>query len=192
MLPGVGPRSAERMALWLATAEKARPGQLAAALGEIEGTLRRCTLCGFFTLDPLCQICADPTRAGQEICVVERITDILPLERTGAFHGRYHALGGRLSPLEQIGPDDLRISDLSRRIEEEQPTELILALSGDVEGEATANYLAELYRGRGLRISRLAQGIPAGMGLEYSDELTLTRAIRGRLRLSADPSPEDP
>jgi len=181
-LPGIGPRSAERVALWLATSERAAPADLASALNGIQSNLRQCDLCGFFATADSCAICQDERRAGKEICVVERVTDVLPLERTGAFDGRYHVLGGKLSPLEHVTPDDLRIAELRRRIEEERPTELILAVSGDVEGEATANYLAELFSSS-IRVTRLAQGIPAGVGLEYSDELTLTRALRGRLSL---------
>ena len=114
--------------------------------------------------------------------MVERATDILPLERSGAFRGRYHALGGRLSPLEHVGPEDLRIGELVARIGREEFVEVILALSTDVEGEATANYLAQMLAPRGVRVTRLAQGMPAGGGLEHADELTLARALAGRRR----------
>lgn len=187
-LPGIGPRSAERIALWLVTSERAEPAKLGSALSALGTELRQCERCGFFATDSLCTICQDTRRSGREICVVERATDILPIERTGAFEGSYHALGGRLSPLEHVSPEDLRIEELRSRIEKEQPSELILALSGDVEGEATANYLAELFAPSLIRITRLAQGIPAGVGLEYSDQLTLSRALRGRLKFGVQPS----
>jgi recombination protein RecR len=129
-------------------------------------------------------ICRDDGRE-ELLCVVERATDILPIERSGAFRGRYHALGGRLSPLEHVGPEDLRLSELTGRLERGNFTEVILALSTDVEGEATANYLADLLAPRGVKISRLAQGMPAGGGLEHADELTLARAMTGRHRAGA-------
>ena len=122
-------------------------------------------------------------RRSHELCVVEQPTDILPLERTGAFRGRYHALGGRISPLDHVGPEDLRIEPLLRRIDEERPAEVILALGADVEGEATANYLAEILREKPISITRIAQGLPAGGGLESADELTLSRALSGRRKM---------
>ena len=180
-LPGVGPRSAERMALWL-TEDGERPSAFAHALGVARDGLRHCRDCGFFSVEEMCVICAE---AGREplLCVVERATDILPIERSGAYHGRYHALGGRLSPLEHVGPEDLRLGELTARLERGGFTEVILALSTDVEGEATANYLEEILAPRGVRVSRLAQGMPAGGGLEHADELTLARALAGRRRV---------
>ncbi len=177
-LPGVGPRSAERMALWL-LGDPERTGSLSEALGGAGGALRHCEDCGFFSVEERCVICADGGRE-RLLCVVERATDILPIERSGAFHGRYHALGGRLSPLEHVGPEDLRLGELFARLDREEFGEVILALSTDVEGEATANYLAEILAPRGVRVSRLAQGMPAGGGLEHADELTLARALAGR------------
>lgn len=168
------------MALWL-TEERERPGSLAAALEVARGELRRCGDCGFFCLEERCVICLDAAREPL-LCVVERATDILPIERSGAFRGRYHALGGRLSPLEHVGPEDLRLAELVRRLDGEEFTEVILALSTDVEGEATANYLEGMLAPRGVRLSRLAQGMPAGGGLENADELTLARALAGRRR----------
>jgi len=114
------------------------------------------------------------------LCVVEQATDILPLERTGVFHGRYHALGGRIAPLDHVGPEQLRIEELIRRVDAEGPVEIILALGSDVEGEATANYLADLLREKRVTVTRIAQGLPAGGGLESADELTLSRALSGR------------
>lgn len=179
-LPGVGPRSAERMALWILE-EAGRPTALAAALGDARDRVRHCAECGFFSIEETCGICADGTRENI-LCVVERATDILPIERSGAFRGRYHALGGRLSPLEHVAPEDLRIGELVARIGREEFVEVILALSTDVEGEATANYLAQMLAPRGVRVTRLAQGMPAGGGLEHADELTLARALAGRRR----------
>jgi len=177
-LPGVGPRSAERMALWLSE-DTERMASLADALGEAGRTLRHCQECGFFSVQPLCLICQEEGRESL-LCVVERATDILPIERSGAFRGHYHALGGRLSPLEHVGPEDLRISELTSRLDRGTFSEVILALSTDVEGEATANFLAGILVPRGVTVTRLAQGMPAGGGLEQADELTLARALSGR------------
>jgi len=178
-LPSIGPRSAERIALWLTTSADARPGLLAGAISAAR-TVRSCERCGFFTTEKFCQICETPERAGREICVVETATDILPIERTSIFRGRYHALGGRLAPLENIGPEDLRIDALLARIDVEHPSEIILALSADVEGEATANYLSDVLRPADVPVTRIAQGLPAGGGLEHADQLTLQRALAGR------------
>lgn len=184
-LPSIGPRSAERIALWLAASPDANPAALGEALAAVAREVRSCETCGFFATGPECAICAEAERAGREICVVETATDVLPIERTGFFQGRYHALGGRLAPLENVGPEDLRIDALLARIGPEQPTEIILALSNDVEGEATANYLAGVLAPTGLRVTRLAQGLPAGGGLEHADQLTLQRALAGRISLGA-------
>jgi recombination protein RecR len=183
-LPGVGPRSAERMALWLLE-DRERPTAFAEALGMARDGLRHCTECGFFSVEEICVICAEDGRESL-LCVVERATDILPIERSGAFRGRYHALGGRLSPLEHVGPEDLRLGELTARLDRGAFTEVILALSTDVEGEATANYLVEILAPRGVRVSRLAQGMPAGGGLEHADELTLARALVGRRQTGSD------
>lgn len=179
-LPGVGPRGAERMALWLTQSADAKPLQLVEALQTAASSLQPCQKCGFFATGPLCEICQNEARCGREICVVEQATDILPLERTGIFRGLYHALGGRLAPLDQIGPENLRIASLLERVRAEHPTEIILALSADVEGEATTSYLADLLTPEGVKISRIAHGLPAGGGLEHADELTLLRALTGR------------
>lgn len=179
-LPGIGPRSAERMALWLLE-EAGRPTSLGEALVAARDGVRRCRDCGFFSEQEVCVVCADSARENI-LCVVERATDILPIERSGAFRGHYHVLGGRLSPLEHVGPEDLRLGELTARLSAREYREVILALSTDVEGEATANYLAELLAPRGLAVTRLAQGMPAGGGLENADELTLSRALHGRWR----------
>ena len=182
-MPGVGPRSAERIALWMIQSRDARPGEIARAIGEVTQTIKPCPRCGFFTTEALCELCADPARDAALLCVVEQPTEILPIERTGAFRGRYHALGGRISPLDHVAPEDLRIDALIERIKAEAPTEIILALGADVEGEATANYLAGLLRELPVTVTRLAQGMPAGSGLEHADELTLSRAMSGRTRV---------
>ena len=182
-MPGIGPRSAERIALWMVSARNARPAEIAGAIQAVAQSVKPCSRCGFLTTEPVCEICSDETRAREIICVVEQATDILPLERSGAFRGRYHALGGRISPLDHIGPDDLRIDQLLARVRSETPTEVILALGSDVEGEATASYLAGLLREFPLRITRIAQGLPAGGGLEHADELTLSRALSGRVKV---------
>lgn len=179
-LPSIGPRSAERIALWLTTSPDAHGEVLAEALSRAAREMQACARCGFFATGPECAICAEPDRAGREICVVETANDVLPIERTGFFQGRYHTLGGRLAPLDNIGPEDLRIERLVARIAEEKPTEIILALSSDVEGEATANYLGEVLAAAGVTLSRIAQGLPAGGGLEHADALTLQRALAGR------------
>lgn len=184
-LPSVGPRSAERMALWLTTSADARPDLLAGALVDAAQRISKCGRCGFFAVGDLCEICADAGRSGREICVVETATDILPIERTGIFRGSYHALGGRLAPLDNVGPEDLRIGTLLTRVSAEGATEVILALSADVEGEATANYLSDVLRVTGVPVTRIAQGLPAGGGLEHADQLTLQRAMTGRRSVGA-------
>lgn len=181
-LPGIGPRSAERMALWLLE-ESGRPTLLCEALAGARDGVKRCRDCGFFSESELCGVCSDGSRESI-LCVVERATDILPIERSGAYRGHYHVLGGRLAPLEHVGPEDLRLGELTARLAAREYREVILALSTDVEGEATANYLAELLAPRGVAVTRLAQGMPAGGGLDNADELTLSRALQGRRQAS--------
>jgi recombination protein RecR len=183
-LPGIGPRSAERIAVWLMQSPKADPAALEAALLTARETIHPCPVCGFFATTTTCGVCDDPSRDDRLLCVIEQATDVLPLERSGAFRGRYHCLGGKLSPLDRVSPDDLRIPSLLRRIDgATAEIEVILALGSDVEGEATANYLAELLRGKNCRLTRIAQGLPAGGGLEHADELTLLRAMQGRRKV---------
>jgi recombination protein RecR len=179
-LPGIGPRSAERIALWMVRSPDAKPDQLVSAVVRAGNVLGTCPLCGFFAEEELCQVCADESRGGGDLCVVETATDILPLERTGVFRGRFHALGGKLSPLDGIGPEQLRIAELLDRVGLERPTEVILALGADVEGEATAHYLAELLAPTGVRVTRIAQGLPAGGGVDQVDQVTLHRALAHR------------
>jgi len=179
-LPGIGPRSAERISLWLLRSRDAKPEQLLAAITKARQVLQTCRLCGFFAEQEECSLCRDDGRSGRELCVVESATDILPLERTGVFRGRYHALGGKLSPLDGIGPEQIRISELLERVSEERPSEVILALGADVEGEATAHYLSELLAPSGVHVTRIAQGLPAGGGVEHADQITLHRALANR------------
>lgn len=180
-LPGIGPRSAERIAVWLLQNPKADCSALAEALQNAKETVLPCPVCGFFATAAGCAVCDDPARDDQMLCVIEQATDVLPLERSGVFRGRYHCLGGKLSPLDRVSPEDLRIPTLLRRIETAtDEIEVVLALGSDVEGEATANYLAELLRGKNCRLTRIAQGLPAGGGLEHADDLTLMRAMQGR------------
>jgi recombination protein RecR len=181
-LPGIGSRSAERIALWMVQSRNARLEEIAGAISRVSSEISPCVDCGFFAAEPpLCAFCREPQRDTRLICVVEQPTDILPLERTGKFHGRYHALGGRISPLDHIGPDDLRIDALLRRVRSGELTEVILALSSDVEGEATARYIADQIKELGIPVTRIAQGLPASGGLEHADELTISRALSGRI-----------
>ncbi len=179
-MPGVGPRSAERIALWMVQSRADQPAQIAAAIAAVRQSIRPCARCGFFATAEVCEICQDPARATDLLCVVEQATDILPLERTSAFRGVYHALGGRISPLDHVGPEDLSIRQLRERVEKGAFSEIIFALAADVEGEATTNYLVELFKGKPVRLSRIAHGLPAGGGLESADELTLYQALSGR------------
>lgn len=179
-LPGIGPRSAERLALHLVQADPAGVRALAEALVTARERIVQCQACGGLTESQPCAICASEQRDASLLCVVERALDILSLEKSGTFKGRYHVLGGKLSPLNGVGPEDLRITQLEARIQPEGVREIILALGSDVEGDATSHYLAKRLAPMGVRLTRLAQGLPAGAGLEFADELTLSRAMEGR------------
>lgn len=179
-LPGVGPRSAERIALWILQHPKAEPGALADSLVQAARDVTACGTCGFFATVDGCPVCGDHARDRTKLCVVEQATDVLPIERSGAFRGMYHCLGGKLSPLDNVTPEDLRIGSLLRRVGEVPSVEVILAVGADVEGEATANYLGELLHRKDCTVTRLAQGLPAGGDLEHADALTLSRAFEGR------------
>jgi recombination protein RecR len=182
-MPGIGPRSAERIALWIVQARGDQPEQIARAVAATRQAIHPCKLCGYFTAVEICEICQDSSRAADQLCVVEQPTDILPLEKTSAFRGRYHSLGGKISPLDHVGPEDLRIKELLDRIEKEKFSEIIFALAADVEGEATTNYLVDLLKGKPMTLTRIARGLPAGGGLESADELTLSAALSGRTKL---------
>jgi recombination protein RecR len=179
-LPGIGPKSAQRIAFHLLAAEPADVGRLAAALQRVKDEVRFCTTCGNVAEAEQCRICLDPRRDETVICVVEEPKDVVAIERTREFRGRYHVLGGAISPIEGIGPDDLRVRELLQRLQDGAITELILATDPNLEGEATATYLARLIKPMGLRVTRLASGLPVGGDLEYADEVTLGRAFSGR------------
>ena len=183
-LPGIGPRSAERIALHLVQTESGAVKQLAAALVTAREKVRFCDVCGSLTEKAVCEICDDPRRDTSLVCVVERAVDILTLEKSATFRGRYHVLGGKISPLNGVEPEDLRIAELEKRLMEEPIKEIILALGTDVEGDATGYYLAKRLAREGLKITRIAHGLPAGTGLEFADELTLGRALEGRREMT--------
>ena len=184
-LPGVGPKSAQRIAFHLLAADVVDVRRLADALTEVKARVRFCETCGNVAEAEQCRICADPRRSVEVICVVEEPKDVVAIERTREFRGRYHVLGGAINPIAGVGPDDLRIAQLMRRLADGTVTEVILATDPNVEGEATATYLARLLVPMGLTVSRLASGLPVGGDLEYADEVTLGRAFEGRRRLSA-------
>jgi recombination protein RecR len=185
-LPGIGSRSAERMALWMLQQPMGALEEMAKVLVQVEQEIRPCDVCGFFATPQGCAVCSAPGRDPRLLCVVEQPTDILPIERTGIFHGHYHALGGRLAPLDNVGPEDLRINELVERIQLGAFEEVVLATGADVAGEATSNYLAEVLRPSNVRLTRLAQGMPVGGGLDTADSLTLHRAFQHRRNLSSD------
>ena len=179
-LPGVGPKSAQRIAFHVLQADPADVKRLANVLLEVKEKVKFCITCGNVAEDIECRICRDPRRDLTVICVVEESKDVVAIERTREFRGRYHVLGGDISPIEGVGPDDLRIKELMVRLADGTITELIIATDPNLEGEATATYLARLIGPLGLTVSRLASGLPVGGDLEYADEVTLGRAFSGR------------
>ncbi|HEY5335260.1 MAG TPA: recombination mediator RecR [Mycobacteriales bacterium] len=179
-LPGVGPKSAQRIAFHLLASDPAEVARLAHVLTEVKDKVRFCLTCGNVSEQDECRICRDPRRGLDVICVVEEPKDVVAIERTREFRGRYHVLGGAISPIEGIGPDDLRIRELMARLADGSVQEVILATDPNTEGEATATYLARLLGPMGLRVTRLASGLPVGGDLEYADEVTLGRAFEGR------------
>ena len=179
-LPGVGLKSAQRIAFHLLAADPVDVRRLVSALEEVKARVRFCAVCGNVAEDERCRICKDPRRDPTVLCVVEEPKDVVAIERTREFRGRYHVLGGAISPIEGVGPDDLRVRELMTRLADGTVTELILATDPNLEGEATATYLARLVKPMGLRVTRLASGLPVGGDLEYADEVTLGRAFEGR------------
>ena len=179
-LPGVGPKSAQRLAFHLLAADEDEVGRLVTALTEVKRRVRFCTVCGNVAQDEQCRICRDPRRDATALCVVEEPKDVVAIERTREYRGRYHVLGGAISPIEGVGPDDLRVRELLTRLSSGEVTEVIIATDPNLEGEATATYLARMLRPMGLRVTRLASGLPVGGDLEYADEVTLGRAFEGR------------
>ncbi|MBL8931211.1 MAG: recombination protein RecR [Kineosporiaceae bacterium] len=179
-LPGVGPKSAQRIAFHLLQSDPVDVRRLVSALTEVTEKVRFCSVCGNVSADDLCRICRDERRDVSVLCVVEEPKDVVAIEKTREFRGRYHVLGGAISPIEGVGPDDLRIKELLTRLADGAIGEIILATDPNLEGEATATYLARLLKPLGLRVTRLASGLPVGGDLEYADELTLGRAFEGR------------
>jgi len=179
-LPGIGPRSAERLALYLVQSDAGAVKQLAQTLVHAREKIQTCATCGALTERQPCAICDDSRRDRSLVCLVERPVDILSIEKAGTYHGKYHVLGGRISPLNGVEPDDLRIKELEARMGREPIKEIIVALATDVEGDATSFYLAKRLATKGVKVSRIAHGLPAGSGLEFADELTLSRAMEGR------------
>jgi recombination protein RecR len=177
-LPGIGPRSAERLALYIAQSDTNAVQHLAKTLTETRERIRLCSVCGTLTESDPCAICSDSRRDASTLCLVEHPVDVFTMEKAGSYRGKYHVLGGKISPLNGVGPEDLRITQLEARLA--GVTEIILALSTDVEGDATGFYLAKRLAGKGAKISRIAYGLPAGSGLEFADEVTLNRALEGR------------
>jgi recombination protein RecR len=182
-LPGVGPKSAQRIAFHLLATESADVQRLASALVRVSRDVRFCRICGNVAEAEECRICRDPRRDVTVICVVEEPKDVMAVERTREFRGRYHVLGGAISPIDGVGPDDLRVRELMTRLADGSVTELILATDPNLEGEATAAYLARLVAPMDLIVTRLASGLPVGGDLEYADEVTLGRAFSGRRRV---------
>jgi recombination protein RecR len=179
-LPGVGPKSAQRIAFHLLQADPVDVRRLAAVLVEVKEKVRFCAVCGGVAEQETCRICRDPRRDPAVICVVEESKDVVAIERTREFRGRYHVLGGAISPIEGIGPDQLRIKELMTRLGDGSVTEVILATDPNLEGEATATYLSRFLADLGIRVTRLASGLPVGGDLEYADEVSLGRAFEGR------------
>jgi recombination protein RecR len=183
-LPGVGPKSAQRIAFYLLQADEDQAKRLAEVLTEVKERVRFCEQCGNVAEAEICNICRDPRRSKASICVVEESKDVQAIERTREFKGLYHVLGGAISPIEGIGPDNLRIKELVARLADPEINEVIIATDPNLEGEATATYLTRMLSPMGITISRLASGLPVGGDLEYADEITLGRAFEGRRTVS--------
>jgi recombination protein RecR len=179
-LPGVGPKSAQRIAFHIIQSDRVDVSRLAEILKTVKERVKFCTTCGNISEEELCRICKDPRRDNSSICVVEESKDVLAIEKTREFKGKYHVLGGAISPIDGIGPENLRIEELMTRLAQTQINEVIIATDPNLEGEATATYLTRLIKPLGVKVSRLASGLPVGGDLEYADEITLGRAFEGR------------
>jgi recombination protein RecR len=179
-LPGVGPKSAQRIAFHIIQSDRVDVSHLAEVLKTVKERVKFCTTCGNISEEQLCRICKDPRRDNSSICVVEESKDVLAIEKTREFKGKYHVLGGAISPIDGIGPENLRIKELMARLAQTQINEVIFATDPNLEGEATATYLTRLIKPLGIKVSRLASGLPVGGDLEYADEITLGRAFEGR------------
>lgn len=182
-LPGIGPKTAQRLAFFILDMPREEVEQMARCLIEAKDKIRYCTRCGNITDQELCRICRDPRRDSSTICIVQEPRDLLVMEKTGEFKGLYHVLHGALSPIEGIGPEQLRIAELMERLSQGKVREVIIATNPNVEGDATAVYLSRLIKPRGIKVTRIAFGLPVGGDLEYADELTLGRALEGRREL---------
>ena len=180
-LPGVGPKSAQRIAFHIIQSDRADVSRLAEVLKTVKERVKFCTTCGNISEEELCKICRDPRRDNTSICVVEESKDVIAIEKTREFKGKYHVLGGAISPIDGIGPENLRIRELMQRLAETEIAEVIIATDPNLEGEATATYLTRLIKPLGVKVSRLASGLPVGGDLEYADEVTLGRAFEGRI-----------
>jgi recombination protein RecR len=179
-LPGVGPKSAQRIAFHIIQSDRVDVSRLAEVLKTVKARVKFCTTCGNISEEELCKICRDPRRDNTSICVVEESKDVIAIEKTREFKGKYHVLGGAISPIDGIGPENLRIRELMQRLAETEIAEVIIATDPNLEGEATATYLTRLIKPLGVKVSRLASGLPVGGDLEYADEVTLGRAFEGR------------
>jgi recombination protein RecR len=179
-LPGVGPKSAQRIAFHIIQSDRVDVSRLAEILKTVKERVKFCTTCGNISEEELCRICKDPRRDNSSICVVEESKDVLAIEKTREFKGKYHVLGGAISPIDGIGPENLRIKELMSRLAQTEISEVIIATDPNLEGEATATYLTRLIKPLGVKVSRLASGLPVGGDLEYADEITLGRAFEGR------------
>jgi len=179
-LPGVGPKSAQRIAFHIIQSDRVDVTRLAEVLKTVKERVKFCTICGNISEEELCKICRDPRRDKSFICVVEESKDVLAIEKTREFKGSYHVLGGAISPIDGVGPENLRIKELMTRLAETTISEVIIATDPNLEGEATATYLTRLIKPLGVKVSRLASGLPVGGDLEYADEITLGRAFEGR------------
>jgi len=179
-LPGIGPKSAQRITYWLLANERADAGRLADAITEVKRTIHLCPRCYDFAEGEVCEVCADPGRDQTAICVVEEPRDVSAIERTGEFRGLYHVIHGAVSPIDGIGPDQLKIRELMSRLADSAITEVVLATNPNVEGETTAVYIARLVKPLGIKVTRIASGLPVGGDLEYADEVTLGRALEAR------------
>ncbi len=180
-LPGIGKKSAQRLAYHIIALPEERVRELAVSIFNAKREVRWCSVCGDFTVDEVCPICSDPSRDNGQICVVADPRDVVNLERMSEYHGRYHVLHGVISPMNGVGPNDVRIRELMARLSDGRVNEVIMATNPDVEGEATASYIARLVKPMGIRVTRIARGLPVGGELEYMDEVTLTMAFNGRV-----------
>ncbi len=180
-LPGVGPKGAQRIAFHIIQSDRVDVSRLAEVLKTVKERVKFCTTCGNISEEELCKICRDPRRDNTSICVVEESKDVIAIEKTREFKGKYHVLGGAISPIDGIGPENLRIRELMQRLAETEIAEVIIATDPNLEGEATATYLTRLIKPLGVKVSRLASGLPVGGDLEYADEVTLGRAFEGRI-----------